>query len=89
MATDVVEAINLSLLVSDQEELKASLFKAHPRTILSKPELVCDENPFLGEDGSSLKFVNFLRVVPSRGQSSNGVLGLGVNLLWFMLCSAA
>lgn len=71
MSTNVVEPVDLAILVLDEEELKASFFISYPRSAFGEAELVCHQDPFLGEDGSSFKFVDLLGTIPRGWQCSS------------------
>ena len=60
MPTNVVEPVDLAILILNQEELEASFFVSDPRSAFWEPELMRHQNPFLGEDGSSLEFIDLL-----------------------------
>jgi len=60
VSTDVVEPIDLSLVVSDKEELEPGFCKSYPGTTFRKSELVGHEDPFFGEYGPPFKFVDIL-----------------------------
>jgi hypothetical protein len=64
VTADVVETADSTLSVADEEEIKTSFSVADPRASLLKSHLVSKENPFLGEDGSSFKFIDVVRLVP-------------------------
>lgn len=64
VTADVVETADSTLSVADEEEIKTSFSVANPGASLLEAHLVSKQNPFLGEDGSSFKFINVVRLVP-------------------------
>ena len=64
VAADVVETADSTLSVTDEEEIKTSFGITNPGASLLEAHLVSKQNPFLGEDGSSFKFINVVRLVP-------------------------
>lgn len=64
VTADVVETADSTLSVADEEEIKTSFSITNPGASLLEAHLVSKQNPFLGEDGSSFKFINVVRLVP-------------------------
>ena len=64
MSAYVMEAVDVSLAILGQDELEASYLIFEPVSRFAKADLVGDELPFSGEDGTSLKLVHFLGCIP-------------------------
>jgi hypothetical protein len=64
VTADVVETPDGALGIANEEKVKASFSVANPRASLLKSHLVCEQDPFLGKDGTSFKFINVVRLVP-------------------------
>lgn len=64
VSTDIVEAVDVALAVLDQEEGEIGVHKRDVLARLLEPEVMRDEYPFSGNDGSSLQLVQFRRSIP-------------------------
>jgi hypothetical protein len=64
VTADIVEALDCALGIANEEEVEACFSIADPGASLLESHLVCKQDPFLGEDGSSFKFVDVVRLVP-------------------------
>jgi hypothetical protein len=61
---DVVETSDSTLSILDEKEIETSFSVTDPRASLLKSHLVGEQDPFLREDGPSLKFIDIVGLVP-------------------------
>lgn len=64
MPTDIMEAVDLPLAISNEEECEAGFLQLQICPCLRESHFMCDQNPFLGIDRSTLETVHGLRAVP-------------------------
>jgi hypothetical protein len=64
VTANVVEAVDVVLTVLGKNELETRYIVTEEVTRLGETKLVCDEEPSLGEDGTTFKLVHIGRGVP-------------------------
>ena len=67
MSANIVEAVDVAFAITTEYELEASDVEFQPVTWLCESDFVSAEQPFPGEDGTTLKLIHLLRCIPVRG----------------------
>lgn len=77
VSANIVEAVYVSFSVLDEKEGEVGVVERHIVARLLETQGVRDQDPLFGDDGSSLKLVQFRRSVP-RSWEASGRFRLGV-----------
>lgn len=64
MSTDIVMRLDEALSVFDNDDRTACCGRPHEVSDVDQTLLVCNEEPFLGEDGPALQLEHIRRCVP-------------------------
>lgn len=64
MPTDVMESIDITMSISAEEEAEACFLKLNKVSSSWEPMLMCNQDPSLRVNGTSLKLIDCIRSVP-------------------------